>query len=227
MAALGLIRSASPRPTDLSTRGAGPTTGVGPALDGGPIGPGDLPHAGLVPERTAAMRTAIEEVVVAPAVPGDAPPGAFGPTPSRCAALDDLLPRDLSPVTYRPGSSICRVTSGVLDDPYLGRSLRYADGGSERVAVDHLVPTAYAWQHGAADWTATKRRAFALDPQNRLIADARQVRAKAGRGPAEWLPPNVALRCAYAARFAAVATEYGLTIDPADEEVARRQCREA
>lgn len=198
-----------------------------------PVGPADLPHAGLVAERTDAMRSVIASAAVGPATEGSAPPSdAFSPrpgdagegTPPRCAEWNRYLPRDLSPVTYRPASSGCLVARGVLEDPYFGRSMPYTAAHTERVAIDRIVSTDYAWRHGAAAWTPAQRRAFAEDPLNRLVVDARAARSKAGRGPSGWLPPDVAIRCAYAARFAEVVTAYGLTISPADREVARRQC---
>lgn len=198
-----------------------------------PIGPEDLPHAGLLPERTDAMRAAIEAAPVGPGDPGAvAPPGAFSPAqeagapraPDPCAERNRLLPRDLAPVVYRPGTTGCLVSSGVLDDPYLGRAVPYLDSQAEQVGIDRIVPLAYAWRHGASSWTVEQRRAFARDPLNLVAVDARLIRAKATRGPGEWLPPSVSIRCAYAARFAEVATRYGLTISAADQEVARRQC---
>lgn len=188
---------------------------------------GELPHAGLLPEHTDAMRTAIESARVGRPERHDVPPpDAFGTT-SPCAQRNRLLPRDLHPVVFESTGSPCRVARGTLDDPYVGDTERYRDEERDAVSIDRIVSSVYAWQHGAASWTAAQRRAFDRDASNLVVADARVVRAKAGRGPAEWLPPNVALRCAYAARFAEVVATYDLTLDPADQEVARRQCARA
>lgn len=223
--AVVVIRSAPTASTDVYAGSVDLADPVEPADRGGaPVGAGELPHAGLVPERTDAMRALVGAMAVGPSMPGTPPPGAFGPTPGHCVERDALLPRDLSPVTYHPDGSGCRVARGVLDDPYLGRSARYTDERSDRVAVDRIVSSAYAWQHGAADWSPAKRAAFALDRRNQLVVDARQAVAKDGRGPAAWLPPNVAIRCAYVARFAEIAAAYQLTVTAEDREVARRQC---
>jgi hypothetical protein len=227
--AVVLIRSAPTGSTDVVAGAVGPEL-VDPADPAGlaPVGPADLPHAGLVAARTDAMRAAVADAVTGPAVRSDPPPpGAFGPAPDHCAERNRLLPRDLSPITYRPRSDGCLVARGLLTDPYLGQTVRYDHDASDRVAVDHIVSLSYVWAHGAAGWTPAERRAFARDPLNLVVADARQVQAKAGRGPVGWLPPNVALRCAYVARFASVASRYGLTVTAADQEVARRQCAEA
>ena len=195
--------------------------------------PAELPHAGLVPEQTPAMRAAIETVPVGDPVRHDgAPAGAFDPSPGSdvpgveagCVERNRLLPRDLAPITFGPSGSGCIVASGVLDDPYLGRTMPYLHDQRAAVAVDRIVSLDYAWQHGAARWTDARRQAFARDARNQVVVDARTVETKAGRGPGSWLPPNVAIRCAYAARFAEVATAYGLTVTEADREVARRQC---
>lgn len=193
--------------------------------DGAAFAVSELPHAGLVPERSAAMAATIEAAAVGPSVRSEPPPdAAFGGRLDRCADLEHLLGRDLAPTIHRPDPAGCAAIGGVLDDPYLGRRTRVADSRSGEVAVDRIVSLAYAWEHGAAEWTEARRRAFAHDPLNRVVVDARVLRTKVGRGPSGWLPPNVAIRCAYSARFAEVATRYGLTITAGDRAVAHRQC---
>lgn len=192
---------------------------------GTPVGAAELPHAGLVPERTEAMRAVIDAAAIGPALrAGPIPDGAFGESLDPCAERNHLLPRDLSPVTYRRGSTGCTVVSGILDDPYLGRSRPYTHDRADRVAIDRIVSLAYAWAHGAAGWSEAERRAFATDPLNQVVVDARVLRTKAGQGPAGWLPPDVAIRCAYAARFAEIADRYELTLTAEDRDIARRQC---
>jgi hypothetical protein len=224
VAAVSSTRAArSPEPSRLVAAASDPNARAD--ADGAAFAAAELPHAGLVPERSTAMAATIESAAVGPAVRSELPPdAAFGGRFDRCADLEHLLGRDLAPVIHRPGPVGCAAIGGVLDDPYLGRTTRVADGRSGEVAVDRIVSPAYAWAHGAADWTEAQRRAFAHDPLNRVVVDARVLQTKVGRGPSGWLPPNVAIRCSYSARFAEVATRYGLTIAAEDRDVARRQC---
>lgn len=202
-----------------------------------PAGAASAPHAGLGTARTDAMRAAIEAGRSGPADPAvgpfepegfeaSSPDGSAGGAgrAQGCDAWSRVLTRDLTPVALRGGAESCEVAGGTLADPYLGGTLRYSHRHPETVAVDRIVPLEYAWRHGAASWPPARRQRFAADLANLVAVDARAVVLKDGAGPAGWLPQNVAIRCAYAARFVEVATRYRLTVAPEDLEVASRQC---
>ncbi|NUT39533.1 MAG: HNH endonuclease [Thermoactinospora sp.] len=134
-----------------------------------------------------------------------------------CRTRDDLLARDGHDVV-RDG---CTVTAIRLDDPYTGQTItRPAD-----IQVDHVVPLSYAWYMGARGWRMSKRLDFAQDPLNLLPVLGTANEDKDGSGPAAWLPPRRAIRCAYAVRFAQVALKYKLPVTPGDKSVMLRQCR--
>ena len=84
-----------------------------------------------------------------------------------CDTRDDILRRDLSQTTVRPGTGGCVITSGRMVDPYTGTVLHYVRGHSD-VDIDHVVALGDAWQMGAARWTEASREAFANDPLNLL-----------------------------------------------------------
>ncbi|PVZ94471.1 HNH endonuclease [Amnibacterium flavum] len=148
---------------------------------------------------------------------------AFGdgwkdPDRNGCDARNDILARDLTSVTFRPGTHDCVVTSGVLRDPYTATVIDFVrgDSTSELVQIDHVVPLSWAWNHGAAVWDDATRELFANDPVNLLAVDGPTNSSKSDSGPAEWMPPDPSYHCAYASRFTEVLTEYRLGIDDAD-----------
>jgi hypothetical protein len=87
------------------------------------------------------------------------------------------------------------------------------------VDIDHMVPLANAWRHGASAWTDAKRSAFANDvtrPQLLAVSPASN-RAKGDQDPAQWKPPNHTYWCQYAQRWLAVKTYWQLTATQAEK----------
>ena len=120
---------------------------------------------------------------------------------TRAEVLADL---STSPVAMRPSG--CSVGHGRWSDPYTGKIFTEADV----LDIDHIVPLAWAHAHGAASWPARRKIAFANWKPNLMAVDATENRRKGARGPDEWLPPNVAYRCEYLARFQRIALQWGL-----------------
>ncbi|MCW2693551.1 MAG: hypothetical protein JWM67_2155 [Mycobacterium sp.] len=214
----------------------------GPALPAAPPAavsttpsPGPVPAAATVPTATATTgdpgtaRQALAQLAALP-VKGRAPMtgysrDAFGPAwadvdRNGCDTRDDVLARDLTGVTTKPGTHGCVVTSGTLADPYSGTVIAFTRGQatSAAVQIDHVVPLGDAWQTGAQAWTADRRRAFANDPQELLAVAGRLNEQKGDGDAATWLPPAVGYRCAYAARQVAVKSAYGLWVTPAEHD---------
>lgn len=121
-------------------------------------------------------------------------------------ARHELL-QELSTGPITLTSSGCAVARGRWLDPYTGQVFFEA----RDLDIDHMVPLAWAHAHGASEWTAEQRRAFANDPVNLFAVDAQANRAKGASGPLDWLPPNAAFRCEYVLRFHRVVLTYGLT----------------
>ncbi|MFD6416401.1 HNH endonuclease family protein [Streptomyces sp. NPDC060194] len=140
-----------------------------------------------------------------------------------CDTRNDLLRRDGTKVEFRKGSD-CVVVSMTLNDPYTGKVIDFRKRDAMEVQIDHMVPLSYAWQMGAARWPETKRRMLANDTLNLLPVDGRTNSAKRDSGPAAWLPPNKAIRCAYAVRFAQVALDYEMPVTSPDKSAMLRQC---
>jgi hypothetical protein len=137
-----------------------------------------------------------------------------------CDTRNDVLRRDLTAVVSKPGTHDCVVLSGVLADPYSGRTISFTRGQdtSAAVQIDHVVALSDAWQKGAQQWDAGRRAALGNDPLNLLAVDG-PVNAQKGDGDtATWLPPNKAYRCAYVARQVGVKYTYGLWVTAAERD---------
>ena len=141
-----------------------------------------------------------------------------------CDTRNDILRRDLTRITIKPGTSGCAVLSGTLHDPYTGRaiSFRRGESTSDAVQIDHVVALSDAWQTGAQRWSSAKRVDFANDPLNLLAVSGPTNDAKGDGDAATWLPPNKGYRCAYVARQVAVKARYGLWVTRAEDDAVAR-----
>ncbi|WP_397321064.1 HNH endonuclease family protein [Paenarthrobacter nicotinovorans] len=115
------------------------------------------------------------------------------------------------------------MTAGTLTDPYTGRDIEFRRGPkSDAVEIDHIVALADAWQKGAQEWDADKRRSFANDPENLLAADGPANSQKGAGDLATWLPPNTAFRCTYAANTVHIKSKYGLWMTAGEQATAHQ-----
>jgi hypothetical protein len=124
-----------------------------------------------------------------------------------------------------PGSAgppACPDPGPTAVDVYTGRRISPGE-----VQIDHVVPLAAAWDHGAHAWPRDRRVDFANDLALNLVAVAGPVnQAKSDGTPGEWLPPgDGAVPCAYIARSLTVSDRYGLTVIDADAAASRRTSR--
>ena len=119
-----------------------------------------------------------------------------------CDTRNDILRRDLSGIKLDPHTRGCVVLSGRLQDPYTGKTIMFMRGAgtSEAVQIDHVVALSDAWQKGAQQWSADRRRDFANDPLELLAVDGPANEAKGDGDAATWLPPQKSFRCSYVGR---------------------------
>jgi len=101
----------------------------------------------------------------------------------------------------------CRVISGIWIGPYTGE--RYTDPSD--LHVDHVVPLAEAHRSGAAEWPASRKRAFANSLGNLLAVDAGENMSKGADDPSDWMPEKG--RCDYVQRWVEVKQRWGLSMD--------------
>lgn len=115
----------------------------------------------------------------------------------------------------------CKVTSGVLDDPYTGRTVPFTSSTIGTITVDHLIPLHRAWALGAASWTPQRRAAFANDVDIELIVTTAAINAAKGdQGIGDWQPPNVSYQCTYAMKYVRAALAYDLPLTRQDRDAA-------
>ena len=76
-----------------------------------------------------------------------------------CDTRNDILKRDLTDLTFRPGTRDCVVLTGVLEGPYTGERIEFTRGQdtSSEVQIDHVVALSDAWQKGAQNLSAIDR----------------------------------------------------------------------
>lgn len=135
-----------------------------------------------------------------------------------CDQRNDVLARDLHQAIAPAG---CKVTEGILEDPYTGTTIPFLRGAktSSAVQIDHVVALADAWQKGAQQLSPEEREQFANDPANLLAVDGPTNVRKGAADAATWLPPHVAFRCDYAAIQTEVKARYRLWTTQAEHDV--------
>jgi hypothetical protein len=106
----------------------------------------------------------------------------------------------------------CRVVTGRWISPFSSKIIQNASD----IDIDHVVPLAWAWHHGANQWPKDKREQFANDPVNLWPVELSLNRSKGAQGPDQWLPP--AGQCGYVARFLRIVKQYNLK--PSRQEAA-------
>lgn len=190
----------SPSPTPSPAEPSSPTPSPSPSEDAGPTAePGSaLAIAAGLTVKGRAPKTGYDRDLFG---------GGWVDTDRNgCDTRNDILARDLTSVTYRPGTRDCVVETGTLADPYSGTLISFVKGNttSNDVQIDHVVALSDAWQKGAQQWDGDTRIVFANDPLNLLAVDGPLNLQKGDGDTATWLPPNKSYRCAYVARQVAV-----------------------
>lgn len=134
-----------------------------------------------------------------------------------CDVRNLVLARDMKSVTLV--ANTCKVASGILNDPYTGKTIYFERGKntSDDVQIDHVVALSDAWQKGAQALTSETRHAFANDLLNLLSVDGNANQQKADGDAATWLPKNKSYRCSYVARQIAVKYKYSLWVTVSEQ----------
>lgn len=186
-------------------------------------------HQRTIPPSTGAQSLRALDVLMQLAVKGRAPRTGYERTNfgdgwslvGACDMRNIILHRDLTEVTVDEN---CKVTNGVLFDPYTGTHVIFTRGldTSDDVQIDHVVALSNAWQTGAQLLTPERRAEFANDPLELLAVDGKANQAKADGDAATWLPANKAFRCQYVARQIAVKAKYDLWVTPPEKEAMSR-----
>ena len=134
-----------------------------------------------------------------------------------CDTRNEILRRDLTNTIV---NTKCQVVTGMLMDPYTGKTISFERGASssQAVQIDHVVALSDAWQKGAQQLTQIERVALANDPLELLAVDGPANQQKGDGDAATWLPSNKAFRCQYVARQIAVKKKYNLWVTSAEKD---------
>ncbi len=136
-----------------------------------------------------------------------------------CSTRDIILYRDLTSVVL---DDECKVTSGVLKDPYTGETINFSNHAASEVQIDHVVALSDAWQKGAQQLSAEERKQLANDPLELLAVEGAANQAKGDGDAATWLPKNKAFRCEYIERQVDVKLKYALWVTEAEKQAMER-----
>lgn len=134
-----------------------------------------------------------------------------------CTVRDKILARDMTEVRYR-SSVDCTVLSGILKDPYTGKTIHFMHGSktSAAVQIDHVVAISDAWQTGAQQLTKLQREQLYNDSLELLAVDGPANEEKGDGDASIWLPSNTNYVCRYVARQIAVKFKYHLWVTPSE-----------
>ncbi|VXB18138.1 conserved exported hypothetical protein [Arthrobacter sp. 9AX] len=137
-----------------------------------------------------------------------------------CDTRNDILARDVTDETFKPGTNNCVVMTGTLADKYTGTTITFTRGQdtSSDVQIDHIVALSDAWQKGGQQLSDDQRKELANDPLNLMATDGPTNSAKGDKDAATWLPPNKAFRCEYVARQTEVKAKYSLWVTKAEHD---------
>lgn len=141
-----------------------------------------------------------------------------------CDTRNDILKRDLGSTVFKSNTRDCVVLSGILHDPYTGKTIHFERGrrSSMAVQIDHVVALSDAWQTGAQRLTPEQRRSLANDPGNLLAVDGPANQRKSDSDAATWLPASKTFRCDYVMRQIGVKDAYHLWVTPAEHDAMSR-----
>ncbi|GAA1115499.1 HNH endonuclease family protein [Nocardiopsis composta] len=184
-----------------------------------PEGGRGTPGPGTSADAEQAQRLLAEIPVEEPRPRGDYERDEFGSSwvdtdDNGCSTRHDILARDLDRVQV---AGDCKVTEGVLDDPYTGERLEFTSEDPQAVQIDHVVPLSLAWRMGASEWDRDTRIEFANDPDNLLASDGPANMSKGDAGPGEWQPYE-GFQCEYAVAYVEVTHRYELAVSAEDRE---------
>lgn len=129
------------------------------------------------------------------------------------ARQDALVAWSTVPATVNR-SGACKVVAGSWVSPYDSKS----SNNPGDFDVDHLVPLANAFASGGWTWTAERRRAFANNPAELVVASASSNRSKGADAPDQWRPSNRDSWCAYADGWVKIKSSWGLTVTTSERD---------
>jgi hypothetical protein len=122
-----------------------------------------------------------------------------------------LIAQSQSTVTFS-NPSFCKVVTGKWYSLFTGQEHQLAS----ELHIDHIVPLAWAWTHGASSWTSEDLIKFGNDMNNLIPVEPSLNMEKGALGPDKWLPPTN--KCEYFFRFEVLRKAYMLELTNWEQE---------
>ena len=144
-----------------------------------------------------------------------------------CTTRAEVLKAQGKDVTTKDNDpASCDITSGNWTGIYDGTTFSVKPGEDptglrKNISVDHVISPKYAATHGAKDWDAEKKEAFANDTSQLLVVSADSAKAKDGKSPAGYMPQS-SEQCRYSQLWIDTATKYDLSITQADKSALQK-----
>ena len=140
---------------------------------------------------------------------------------------DLVLERDMNDATF---NSRGNVKSGTLLEPYMGKTIHFQRGTSNKteggsasnrdggIQIDHVVAYAEAYRSGLDKLDFQQRDAYYNDPDVLLASQAEANNVKKDGTIAEWEPSNQTFQCDYASLQIGIKAKYGLIVDKTEHD---------
>ena len=137
-----------------------------------------------------------------------------------CDTRNDVLNRDLTGETFKPGTHDCVVLTGTLADPYTGKTIAFSrgQGTSEAVQIDHVVALSDAWQKGAQQLDAPTPEEPRQRPAEPAWRSTARPTRQGRRRRRHLAAAGKSFRCTYVARQVAVKAKYRLWVTQAEHD---------
>lgn len=199
--------------TDPVTVASASAAGLNPTSDGSPQGDAVEPDTQDMAGALAQLSTLVVAEPISSAIPEGLMAAASEPSGS-CSTRQTVLAQEAVDGVV----SGCSVQGGNWTSLYDGRA-GMAEGD---LVVDLVVPVTAAWASGAANWDRTQVDAYLNDvslPDTLIAVSSASAVDKNGQPINEWVPPDPAFRCEYAARWVRVKTSWQLTVSSAERSL--------
>ena len=144
-----------------------------------------------------------------------------------CLSVREKILIDYSIIPVKMDANNCNIISGEWKSIWENKTYYLP----REIDIDHTVPLAWAWRHGANTWLQIQKENYANNFREKyylLPLSASANRAKGDRGPDEWLPEIN--RCFYIITFQNIVKQNKLILSEIEknkyEQIKKRECDE-